>query len=51
MLAAAGGLERGHLGFSFLGGRRKQAIARVRVTAGTGKITANGREFEDYFPS
>ncbi|MEL7156158.1 MAG: 30S ribosomal protein S9 [Actinomycetota bacterium] len=32
-------------------GRRKQAIARVRVTAGTGKITANGREFEDYFPS
>ena len=32
-------------------GRRKQAIARVRVTAGTGKITANGRAFEDYFPS
>lgn len=32
-------------------GRRKQAIARVRVTAGTGKITANGRTFEDYFPS
>ncbi len=32
-------------------GRRKQAIARVRVTSGTGKITANGREFEDYFPS
>ena len=32
-------------------GRRKQAIARVRVTPGSGKITANGREFEDYFPS
>ncbi len=32
-------------------GRRKQAIARVRLTPGTGKITANGREFEDYFPS
>lgn len=32
-------------------GRRKQAIARVRVTPGTGRITANGREFEDYFPS
>ncbi|MEM7275562.1 MAG: 30S ribosomal protein S9 [Actinomycetota bacterium] len=32
-------------------GRRKRAIARVRVTPGTGKITANGREFEDYFPS
>ncbi len=32
-------------------GRRKQAVARVRMTPGTGKITANGREFEDYFPS
>ncbi len=32
-------------------GRRKQAIARVRVAPGTGKITANGREFDDYFPS
>ena len=32
-------------------GRRKQAIARVRLTPGEGKITANGREFENYFPS
>lgn len=32
-------------------GRRKRAIARVRVSPGTGKITANGRGFEDYFPS
>jgi small subunit ribosomal protein S9 len=32
-------------------GRRKQAIARVRVAPGSGAITANGREFEDYFPS
>jgi small subunit ribosomal protein S9 len=32
-------------------GRRKQAIARVRVAAGSGAITANGRTFEDYFPS
>lgn len=32
-------------------GRRKQAIARVRVSPGSGKITANGREFDDYFPS
>ncbi len=32
-------------------GRRKQAIARVRLTPGEGKITANGREFDDYFPS
>jgi small subunit ribosomal protein S9 len=32
-------------------GRRKQAIARVRVSPGTGVITANGRAFDDYFPS
>jgi small subunit ribosomal protein S9 len=32
-------------------GRRKQAIARVRVSPGSGQITANGRTFEDYFPS
>ncbi len=32
-------------------GRRKQAVARVRLTPGTGAITANGRAFDDYFPS
>ncbi|MDH4279203.1 MAG: 30S ribosomal protein S9 [Acidimicrobiia bacterium] len=32
-------------------GRRKQAVARVRMTPGTGQIVANGRPFEDYFPS
>jgi small subunit ribosomal protein S9 len=32
-------------------GRRKQAIVRVRITAGTGKIVCNGRELETYFPS
>ena len=32
-------------------GRRKQAIARVRLTPGSGEITANGRAFDDYFPS
>ena len=31
-------------------GRRKTAVARVRVKKGTGKITVNGREFEDFFP-
>jgi small subunit ribosomal protein S9 len=31
-------------------GRRKTAVARVRVRQGTGKITINGREFKDYFP-
>jgi len=32
-------------------GRRKQAIARVRVRAGTGKIMINQRDVADYFPS
>ena len=30
-------------------GRRKAAVARVRLRPGTGKITVNKREFEDYF--
>jgi small subunit ribosomal protein S9 len=32
-------------------GRRKQAIARVRVIPGSGTITVNGRALEDYFPN
>ena len=32
-------------------GRRKQAIARVRLVPGAGTITVNGREFADYFPN
>ncbi|MFL4476995.1 30S ribosomal protein S9 [Paeniglutamicibacter sp. ORCA_105] len=32
-------------------GRRKQAIARVRVVPGTGKWTLNGRTLENYFPN
>jgi small subunit ribosomal protein S9 len=35
----------------FLGtGRRKKAIARVRLAEGSGTITINGRAFEHYFP-
>ncbi len=30
-------------------GRRKTAVARVRLTTGTGKIKVNGREIEKYF--
>jgi small subunit ribosomal protein S9 len=34
----------------FLGtGRRKTAVARVRMAAGSGKIVINGRTFENYF--
>ncbi len=31
-------------------GRRKTAIARVRLATGTGKILINGRALENYFP-
>ena len=30
-------------------GRRKKSVARVRVYEGTGKITINGRDIDDYF--
>ena len=32
-------------------GRRKTAIARVRLTKGSGQIVVNDRKFEDYFPT
>jgi small subunit ribosomal protein S9 len=32
-------------------GRRKEAIARVRVVPGTGKWTINGRDLDGYFPN
>ena len=32
-------------------GRRKEAVARVRLRPGTGKVVINGRECEDYFPN
>jgi small subunit ribosomal protein S9 len=32
-------------------GRRKEAIARVRIVPGTGKWKINGRTLEDYFPN
>jgi small subunit ribosomal protein S9 len=31
-------------------GRRKEAVARVYLTKGTGKITVNGRDYKVYFP-
>ena len=32
-------------------GRRKEAIARVRLVPGTGAMTLNGRALEEYFPT
>jgi small subunit ribosomal protein S9 len=37
------------LGRSYATGKRKNAIARVWIKRGTGKITVNGRDFETYF--
>ena len=32
-------------------GRRKTAVARVRMTEGTGKVQVNGKDIEGYFPT
>ena len=32
-------------------GRRKEAIARVRLVPGTGRWTVNGRPLDEYFPN
>ena len=32
-------------------GHRKTSIAKVTLTPGTGKITVNGRDVNEYFPS
>lgn len=32
-------------------GRRKTAVAHARMVEGSGKITINGRSFEDYLPT
>lgn len=32
-------------------GRRKTSVARIRMTAGSGKIDVNGKGFEEYFPT
>ena len=32
-------------------GRRKQAVARVRIVPGTGNWTVNGRPLDQYFPN
>ncbi len=31
-------------------GRRKTSVAQVKMTAGTGKITVNGRDVRDFLP-
>ncbi len=38
-----------NLGRAYATGRRKDAVARVWVKAGTGKVTVNGKDQADYF--
>ena len=50
--AAAAKVARGPLTVPGAGtGRRKEAVARVRLVPGTGAIKVNGRTLEDYFPN
>lgn len=37
------------LGRAYATGKRKDAVARVWIKPGNGKVTVNGREFEKYF--
>src|SRR5207237_7959947 len=39
------------IGPSAATGRRKEAVARVRLVPGTGQWTVNGRPLENYFPN
>lgn len=32
-------------------GRRKESVVRVRLREGSGRVTLNGRQLEDYFPT
>ena len=42
--------KKDEFGRSYATGRRKDAVARVWIKPGTGKITVNSRELENYFP-
>ena len=37
--------------YTWATGRRKTAIARVRLKPGTGKVLVNNRDLKEYFPS
>jgi small subunit ribosomal protein S9 len=39
------------MAFTWGTGRRKKAVARVRLCAGGGKVEVNGQGFEAYFPT
>lgn len=40
---------RDHLGRSYATGKRKDAVARVWIKPGSGKVTVNGKDLDKYF--
>jgi small subunit ribosomal protein S9 len=48
---AARGTGSGSIAPGAATGRRKEAVARVRIVPGTGEWKINGRTLEDYFPN
>jgi small subunit ribosomal protein S9 len=38
-------------GFTWGTGRRKTAVARVRLRSGQGEFRINGKKFDEYFPT
>ena len=47
--AAAREPQRDDLGRAYATGKRKDAVARVWIKPGSGKVTVNGKELEHYF--
>ena len=48
-LAAPREAQRDELGRSYATGKRKDAVARVWVKPGSGKVTVNGKDMSEYF--
>lgn len=42
-------IQKGASDIHLVTGRRKSSVARVRLVEGTGKITINGKDIEEYF--
>jgi small subunit ribosomal protein S9 len=52
MMAVEQGVKSARRGDEIIAtGRRKTAVARVRLKAGGGEITVNGRDLDAYFPA
>jgi small subunit ribosomal protein S9 len=52
MMTAEQGVKSARRGDEIIAtGRRKTAVARVRMRAGAGEISVNGRELDAYFPA